>query len=39
MIMSPGLTSLQIQRQQLLQNLFIGQITLPAIGGEDGIVE
>jgi hypothetical protein len=32
-------TSLQIQRQQLFQNLFIGQIILPALGGEDGIVE
>ena len=39
MMPSLGLASLQVQRQQLFQNLIIGQITLLAIGGEDGIVE
>jgi hypothetical protein len=34
-----GFVSLQIQRQQFLQNLFIRQVVLPAVGGEDGIVE
>jgi len=33
-----GLASLQIQRQQLLQNLLIRQSGLPAIGGEDGFI-
>jgi len=33
------LRPLQIQRQQPLQNLLIGQITLPPIRGEDGSIE
>jgi len=32
-------TPLQIQRQQLLQNLFVGQIILPATGGENGFIK
>jgi hypothetical protein len=34
-----ALAPLQIQGQQLLQNLLIGQIGLPAIGGKDGFIE
>jgi hypothetical protein len=30
---------LQIQPQQLLQNLFIAQIKVPAVRREDGLVE
>ena len=33
-----GLTSLQIQYQQLFQNLFITQIRLPSICRKDGFV-
>ena len=33
------LRSLQIQGQQSLEDLFIGQGVLPAVGGEDGLIE
>jgi hypothetical protein len=35
----PHIAPLQIQRQQLLQNLLIRQIGLPAIRGADGGIE
>ena len=31
--------SLQIQRQEFLQDLFIAEVGVPAVGGKNGLVE